>query len=96
MATVTYPTTSNFGALTARAVGKLREALADLNRVKSAGSAVAYGADQSPTWSRLETNNDFSVGSGGGQSFYDGVNGLCLALETADAMGAFGKLDKGA
>lgn len=96
MAIISYPSTTNFGAMTAAAVGEVRDALAKLQRVKDAANAVAYGADNSPTWSRLETNSDFAVGSGGGQAFYDGINGLVIALSTSDATGAFGKLDKGA
>lgn len=96
MAIINYPATTNFGGMAAEAVGEVRSALSKLQRVKDAANAVAYGVDVAPTWSRLETNTDFSVAAGSGQAFYDGINGLVLALTTSDATGAFGKLDKGA
>lgn len=91
MATVSYSTSANFGAKTAIAIGNLRSALADLTRVRDAASALANNT----SWDLLE-GGDFGVSSGQGQAFFDAINGMCLALNTQQALAGFNNLDKGA
>lgn len=93
MSKVNYPTTTHCGALVSAAVAKIAEGLGDLQRVKAIMDAVAYPG---PDFTRLESDTDFVVGAGGGENFYTGVQGVIIALTTQDAIGAMGKLDKGA
>lgn len=90
---VDYPVETTCGGLTAVAAGKVASALGDLRRVEAAMNAIVYPG---PDFSKLETDPDFLVASGQGEDFYTGVQGVIQALTTTDAIGALGKLDKGA
>ncbi len=85
--------TKPFGALTLQLISKAAECRALALRIKDAAAATAQtgGTD----WTRLE-GGDFGFGTGKGNTVFDNVNAIYLALSTGDADNAIKTLDRGA
>lgn len=93
MAVNSIDANTTFGALTLEMIGKAVEVRALALRIKDAAGATA----QNPTtdWARLE-GGDFGFPTGKGQTVFDNVNAIYIALSTGDADNAIKTTDRGA
>lgn len=82
-----------FGALTLQLVAKAAEVRDLAKRIKDAAGET--GQNPTTDWSRLDSG-DFGYGAGKGQTVFNNVNAIYLALSTGDADNAIKTLDRGA
>lgn len=95
MATIVYPLNTNHGRRTQSGISKIIEGLEEIERVLEAADTVAYDGEQSPTFSRLESNTDFLIGSGDGEAFRNALNAIKLKMNDAELQFNLNALDKG-
>lgn len=95
MSAVEYDATTRFGEQIASLVRDVHAVKAKAARLKASLSAIAYDGEQSPTWSRLETDAGVKAATGDGQNLYNKINGISTALDSNDCVYGLNDLDKG-
>jgi hypothetical protein len=91
-ARVVFNTETALGELAAEAVDGVLEARAKLRRVVEAANAMIYNESGPADMAQLET--EFGILNGGGQRFFDVLNGTLTALDNP-AVDTLREIDQG-